>query len=67
MSSNKQQPGSLALAAQRVPTKSGTPAQGSPVKRRKAAITVAQKEALIDNLQLESKSRIAPLVSGAAR
>ena len=43
---------------QKVPTKGGSPSagQGSPHKKRKTGITVAQKQALIDNLQLESMS-----------
>lgn len=43
------------MMSQKVPTKEGNPqAQESPLRRRKAGITLAQKQALIDNLQLES-------------
>lgn len=43
---------------QKVPTKSGSPtaSEESPYKKRKTGITLAQKQALIDNLQLESMS-----------
>lgn len=34
------------------------PSMESPRKRRKVGITIAQKQALIDNLQLESRSSI---------
>lgn len=43
------------IMSQKIPTKE--PSRGpqeSPLKRRKAGITLAQKQALIDNLQLES-------------
>lgn len=43
---------------QLVPTKTRSPARtpirGSPIKKTKMGITVGQKQALIDNLQLES-------------
>lgn len=43
-----------------VPTKSGTPTQTphnrSPIKKAKPGLTMAQKQALIDNLRLESQS-----------
>ena len=43
------------MASQKVPTKSGTPSlEESPLKKRKLNFTAAQKQALIDNLQLES-------------
>ncbi|KAK3936314.1 Borealin N terminal-domain-containing protein [Diplogelasinospora grovesii] len=46
------------MAGQKVPTKTGSPtAQESPTKKRRTAITVAQKQALIDNLQLEITER----------
>lgn len=38
-----------------VPTKTGSSTEESPRKRRKIGITLTQKQALIDNLQLESK------------
>jgi hypothetical protein len=39
----------------KIPTKAGSPAANeSPMKRRKIGINVYQKQALIDNLQLES-------------
>ena len=43
---------------QKVPTKTGSPSasQESPHKKRKTGITITQKQALIDNLQLESTS-----------
>ncbi|KEZ44508.1 hypothetical protein SAPIO_CDS3525 [Scedosporium apiospermum] len=45
-----------------VPTKTGTPTRTprhnrSPIKMRKAGLTIAQKQALIDNLQLEITER----------
>jgi hypothetical protein len=40
----------------RLTSSPSTPIQKSPAKRRKIAISVHQKQALIDNLQLESKS-----------
>ncbi|TPX17467.1 uncharacterized protein E0L32_003110 [Thyridium curvatum] len=40
------------MAGQTVPTKSGSPSE-SPRKKRKVGITLGQKQALIDNLQLE--------------
>lgn len=43
-----------AMADQQIPTKTGTPTE-SPAKRRKVGITLEQKQALIDNLQLERK------------
>ncbi|KAK3694962.1 Borealin N terminal-domain-containing protein [Podospora appendiculata] len=50
-----------AMAAQKVPTKTGSPSaaahSSSPLKKRKTDITVAQKQALIDNLQLEITER----------
>ncbi len=46
------------MASQTIPTKSGSPSgQESPRKKRKTNITLAQKQALIENLQLESASR----------
>ncbi|KAK3337069.1 Borealin N terminal-domain-containing protein [Cercophora scortea] len=49
------------MAAQKVPTKTGSPSaaahSSSPLKKRKTDITVAQKQALIDNLQLEITER----------
>lgn len=41
---------------QTVPTKTGSPttSEESPCKKMKTGITLAQKQALIDNLQLES-------------
>ncbi|KAK0730774.1 Borealin N terminal-domain-containing protein [Lasiosphaeris hirsuta] len=45
-------------ASQKIPTKSGTPStRESPLKKRKTDITLAQKEALIENLQLEIAER----------
>jgi hypothetical protein len=41
------------MASQKVPTKGGD--QDSPIRRKKMRITLAQKQALIDNLQLERK------------
>lgn len=43
-------------ATQRVATKMGDESGESPRKKRKVDITLAQKQALIDNLQLESES-----------
>lgn len=44
------------MTTQKVATKTDDDASGeSPRKRRKVNITLAQKQALIDNLQLESK------------
>ncbi|EON96805.1 hypothetical protein UCRPA7_7629 [Phaeoacremonium minimum UCRPA7] len=40
-----------------VPTKTGSPTEESPRKRRKIGITLTQKQALIDNLQLEITER----------
>ncbi|KAK3363040.1 Borealin N terminal-domain-containing protein [Lasiosphaeria hispida] len=46
------------IASQKVPTKNGPPsARESPLKKRKTDITIAQKEALIENLQLEIAER----------
>ena len=43
------------MASQKIPTKGGSPhPQESPSKRQRVGITLAQKQALIDNLQLES-------------
>jgi hypothetical protein len=43
------------MASQKIPTKGGSPHfQESPSKRQRVGITLAQKQALIDNLQLES-------------
>ncbi|KAK3394046.1 Borealin N terminal-domain-containing protein [Podospora didyma] len=51
----------MAGSPQKVPTKTGSPSQHqecSPAKRRKqGTITLAQKQALIDNLQLEITER----------
>ncbi|KAH8844845.1 hypothetical protein MCOR27_002106 [Pyricularia oryzae] len=48
-------------AGERIPTKTGspvrTPTGQGPAKRRKLGITMAQKQALIDNLQLEITER----------
>jgi hypothetical protein len=48
----------LTATAQQVPTKGDMshPDEG-PAKRQRVGITAAQKQALIDNLQLESASR----------
>ena len=43
-----------AMADQQIPTKTGA-SEESPAKRRKVGITLSQKQALIDNLQLERK------------
>ncbi|KAL2263428.1 hypothetical protein VTK26DRAFT_6811 [Humicola hyalothermophila] len=44
--------------SQTIPTKVGSPqTQESPLKRRRAGITLAQKQALIENLQLEITER----------
>ncbi|KAM7184160.1 Nbl1 / Borealin N terminal domain containing protein [Naviculisporaceae sp. PSN 640] len=50
---------------QKVPTKSGSPSASdeSPNKKRKTGITLAQKKALIDNLQLEITERARKLRS----
>ncbi|KAL7628144.1 hypothetical protein AAE478_002342 [Parahypoxylon ruwenzoriense] len=42
--------------AQKIPTMRGTP-ERSPIKKRKMGVTLAQKQALIDNLQLEVTER----------
>lgn len=45
------------MTSQRIPTKGGSPhPDESPFKRQRVGITLAQKQALIDNLQLESTS-----------
>ena len=45
------------MTSQKIPTKGGSPhPQESPSKRQRVGITLAQKQALIDNLQLESMS-----------
>ncbi|KAK0751722.1 Borealin N terminal-domain-containing protein [Schizothecium vesticola] len=45
-------------ASQIVPTKTGTPSRDeSPLKKRKLNFTVMQKQALVDNLQLEITER----------
>lgn len=42
------------MTSQQIPTKEESPlAPESPPKRQKVGITLAQKQALIDNLQLE--------------
>ena len=49
----------LDLAAHKIPTKSGnmvTTPQRSPIRKRKKGISLPQKQALIDNLQLESRA-----------
>lgn len=38
---------------QKIPTTKGTP-QRSPIKKRRMGLSLAQKQALVDNLQLES-------------
>jgi hypothetical protein len=44
---------------QMIPTKRGDqPSNGSPMKKRRTGITLAQKQALIENLQLESTAGI---------
>jgi hypothetical protein len=46
---------------QMIPTKRGDqPSNGSPMKKRRTGITLAQKQALIENLQLESMAYIHP-------
>ncbi|KAL2020685.1 hypothetical protein VTK56DRAFT_8081 [Thermocarpiscus australiensis] len=48
----------FSMTSQKIPTKGVSPhGQQSPFKKRKAAITLAQKQALIDNLQLEITER----------
>lgn len=43
------------MASQKIPTKAGSPQpHETPVKRPRVGITAAQKQALIENLQLES-------------
>lgn len=45
----------ISTMSQKVPTKVGSPqTQESPFKKRRVGITLAQKQALIENLQLES-------------
>jgi len=45
------------MTSQQVPTKGGSPhPEESAYKRQKVGVTLAQKQALIDNLQLESMS-----------
>jgi hypothetical protein len=46
------------MGEQKIPTKTGmatrtTPGQRSPIKKGKPGLSLAQKQALIDNLQLE--------------
>ncbi|SPQ19324.1 3cf9b64f-8c7f-498d-989c-2599928dcdfa [Thermothielavioides terrestris] len=56
MSSEEQY--SVEMASQMIPTKGASPkAQESPSKRQRVGITLAQKQALIDNLQLEITER----------
>ncbi|KAK4152271.1 Borealin N terminal-domain-containing protein [Chaetomidium leptoderma] len=46
------------MTSQKIPTKGGSPhPQESPYKRQRVGITLAQKQALIDNLQLELTER----------
>ncbi|KAK3898633.1 hypothetical protein C8A05DRAFT_47101 [Staphylotrichum tortipilum] len=46
------------IASQTIPTKGGSPhPEESPSKRQRVGITLAQKQALIDNLQLEITER----------
>ncbi|TLS26382.1 hypothetical protein PpBr36_05344 [Pyricularia pennisetigena] len=49
------------VAGEKIPTKAGSPVRTppgqGPAKRRKLGITMAQKQALIDNLQLEITER----------
>jgi hypothetical protein len=43
------------MTSQKIPTKGASPhPQESPYKRQRVGITLAQKQALMDNLQLES-------------
>ncbi|KAL2130510.1 hypothetical protein VTI74DRAFT_6322 [Chaetomium olivicolor] len=52
------EPYTVDMVSQKVPTKTGTPqAQEGPVKRQRVGITAAQKQALIENLQLEITER----------
>jgi hypothetical protein len=45
------------MTSQKIPTKGGSPhPEESPYKRQRVGITLAQKQALMDNLQLESMS-----------
>lgn len=54
---------------QMIPTKTRSPARTptnkSPVKQQKMGVTLAQKQALIDNLQLESKATNIPLFTSS--
>jgi hypothetical protein len=45
--------GHLQTMSAKSPTKMGEDSQESPRKRRKLGVTLAQKQALMDNLQLE--------------
>ncbi|CAM1507093.1 Fc.00g067340.m01.CDS01 [Cosmosporella sp. VM-42] len=50
----------VAMADQKIPLRAGspsTPHQRSPIKKRKGGITLIQKQALIDNIQLEITER----------
>lgn len=42
-------------ATHKVATKTGDDTQESPTKKRKIGLTLAQKQAMIDNLQMESR------------
>jgi hypothetical protein len=46
----------VSMSSQQIPTKGGSPQpQDSPMKKRRVGITLAQKQALIENLQLERR------------
>ena len=43
------------MLSQKIPTKPDNSMEPSPAKKRKVGISLSQKQALIDNLQLESE------------
>lgn len=56
------------MASQKIPTKEGSSHPNeSPAKRQRVGITLAQKQALIDNLHLESMYSVIAGKRGARR
>ena len=43
------------MLSQKIPTKPDSSMEPSPAKKRKVGVSLSQKQALIDNLQLESE------------
>lgn len=51
----------IEMTGEKIPTKSGDDGtQQSPLKKRKIGLTLAQKQALIEDLQLESQLSLTP-------